>query len=150
MQSAIQNYWQRFIQQQKIAIDQPVQIYAFGASPQMADELAQLVINERKTATTSAYALYTKDEPMPQVGDYNLILDGHDCPVAITQTTRCQVVPYNEVTAAHAYLEGEGDRSLAYWRSVHEPFFQAEYRAANQRFSSTIPCLCEQFILLMR
>ncbi|KRL58503.1 ASCH domain-containing protein [Latilactobacillus fuchuensis] len=148
MQKAIQDYWQQFVTQQQLSTQQPVQIYAFGDNPAMADELAQLVISGQKTATTSAIALYTKDEPVPQVGDYNIILDGQGQPVAITQTSRCDIVDYQDVTEEHAYLEGEGNRTLAYWRSVHEPFFKAEYEASHQLFSPTMPCLCEQFILL--
>lgn len=31
---------------------------------------------------------------------------------------------YADVDERHAYAEGEGDRSLAYWRQVHEPFLE--------------------------
>lgn len=31
-------------------------------------------------------------------------------------------IPFNKVDKQHAYLEGEGDLSLAYWRRVHEAF----------------------------
>lgn len=42
----------------------------------MADELAELVNCKIKTATTSAYELYEAGEHIPQVGEYNIILNG--------------------------------------------------------------------------
>ena len=146
MTPEVSQYWQHFIEQQQLPPDlQPAEIYSFGNTEQMANELARLVIIGQKTATTSAIELYEPDEHVPQVGDYNVILDGRDRPVAITKTIMCTIVKYNQVDAEHAFLEGEGDRTLAYWRSVHEPFFKAEYAEAGQVFTPTIACLCERF-----
>ena len=41
---------------------------------------------------------------------------------------------YLDVDAKHAYLEGEGDRSLAYWRNVHHAFFVEEYQSEGRVF----------------
>ena len=54
-------------------------------------------------------------------------------------------MPFCEVTAGHAYKEGEGDRSLAYWRKVHEDFFRAELEEAGLEFSPSMPVVCEEF-----
>lgn len=34
---------------------------------------------------------------------------------------------FSEVGEDFAYLEGEGDRSLSYWRKLHLDFFSQEY-----------------------
>lgn len=94
--------------------------YQYGVQ---ADELAQLVIKKIKTATTSAYDLYEKDEPLPQAGGYDLILDSKDQPVALIQVDQVQIVPYLEIDEDHAFREGEGDRTLTYWRRVHDAFW---------------------------
>ena len=44
--------------------------------------------------------------------------------VCIIQTTKTTVVSFDEVSEEQVYKEGEGDRSLAYWRDVHEEFLQ--------------------------
>ena len=44
---------------------------------------------------------------------------------------------------AFAYDEGEGDRSLAYWRSEHERFFR-KYDV----FSEDMLLVCERFRLI--
>lgn len=125
--------------------------WAFGDSPEMADELANLVLEGIKTATASNYQLYNlENESLPYVGQLNIILDGSDTAVAITKTTSVEIIPFDEVTEEHAYLEGEGDRSLRYWREVHEEFFKKECDQVNQAFHHKIPVVCERFKVLYR
>lgn len=52
-----------------------------------------------------------------------MTLGGQGKPVAITKKMSCKIIAYNKVSADYAYLEGEGNRTLAYWRAVHDPFF---------------------------
>ena len=58
---------------------------------------------------------------------------------------RVEIKNLNKVTADHAYLEGEGNRSLEYWRKVHKDFFEKEYYQAGKVFTDRIPCICETF-----
>src|SRR5690625_3408189 len=123
--------------------------WAFGNSKESADELASLVIVGKKTATASNYSLYEiEQEPLPYQGLHNIILDGKGEAVAIVETTSVEVIPFNEVTEEHAYLEGEGDRSLAYWRKVHEECCRKELESMEQPFHNQIPVVCEKFKLL--
>ncbi|MEC5422542.1 ASCH domain-containing protein [Virgibacillus sp. C22-A2] len=125
--------------------------WAFGDSKEMADELAKLVLDGTKTATASNYTLYELDnEELPYVGLHNIILDGDGKAVAVAETTSVEVVPFDEVTVEHAYLEGEGDRTLNYWREVHEPFFKTEFNNIKQNFNYKIPVVCERFKLLYK
>lgn len=125
------------------------QVWAFGNSKEVANELAKLVLEGRKTATSSNYTLYElEEEPLPFVGLHNIILNGEDQAVAIVETTSVEVIPFDEVTVEHAYLEGEGDRSLRYWREVHETFFKKEFENINKEFHYKIPVVCERFRLL--
>ncbi|MFT8414172.1 MAG: ASCH domain-containing protein [Oenococcus oeni] len=55
-----------------------------------------------------------KDEPKPKVDTYSVVLDGSGAPACITQTERVEIKSFNKVTADHAYLEGEGNRSLKF------------------------------------
>ncbi|WP_223701732.1 ASCH domain-containing protein [Sutcliffiella deserti] len=125
--------------------------WAFGDSKDMANELANLVLEGTKTATASNYTLYElENEALPLVGLHNIILDGDGKAVAIAETTSVEVVPFDEVTAEHAYLEGEGDRTLGYWRDVHETFFKKELKNINQEFNYKIPVVCERFKLIYK
>lgn len=99
--------------------------FQFGV---FADELADLVISGKKTATTSSLDLYEKDEPLPQLGAYDVVLDSKNQAICIIQNDNVEIKNYLDISDKHAYLEGEGDRSLEYWRNVHNDFFVNEYQ----------------------
>jgi uncharacterized protein YhfF len=50
---------------------------------------------------------------------------------------------FNEVEADIAFDEGEGDRSLAYWRDAHRTYF-----GRLGRFSEDMMLMCERFRLI--
>ncbi|RKQ30409.1 ASCH domain-containing protein [Oceanobacillus halophilus] len=142
---SINQLWEAY---QKVNPNAPkdYEAWAFGDSKEMADELAKLVIEGRKTATSSNYTLYeVGQDHLPYAGLVNIILDGEENAVAIAETTSVEIVPFDEVTAEHAYLEGEGDRTLEYWQNVHEEFFKKELETINQDFNYKIPVVCERF-----
>ena len=117
--------------------------WAFGDDP---DTLAELVRTGVKTATASAYPFYELEgEELPKAGEYSVILDTKDEAVCIICTTRVYVTPYREVTAEQAWKEGEGDRSLDYWRRVHEAFFRKELEEAGLTFTEDMGVVCEEF-----
>ena len=63
------------------------------------------------------------NEPLPQEGTFDVILDSQNQAVCIVEITKVSVQPFNQVSAQHAFKEGEGDKSLAYWQQVHQEFF---------------------------
>ncbi len=50
--------------------------------------------------------------PEPEVGHYNIILDGDDRTAAVIKTVSIRRCRFNDVDEEHAYLEGEGERTL--------------------------------------
>lgn len=145
MNSKLKQYWADFCKKHNLDEKTPVEAWAFGATDQEADQLADLVNRQIKTATTSAYELYGKDEPLPQAGEYSIILNSRKQPVCVIQNKHVEIIPYNLISAEHAYHEGEGDRSYSNWRRVHDDFFRKEYQAAGKRFSPQAPMVCEVF-----
>lgn len=106
--------------------------WSFGEAP---DKLSELVVQEIKTATCSAYDLYQAEgEPIPKVGDYSIILNSDGEAVCIIKTTTVYLTEFNKVSSEHAYKEGEGDRSLDYWREVHINFLTNELVSVHQSF----------------
>ncbi len=139
--------WKAFITKNQLA-DCKYEAWAFGMN---ADLLAHLVEIGVKTATASAYPLYeSENEPLPAVGEYSVILDSEDNAVCIIQTKNVSVVPFNEVTAEHAYKEGEGNRSLDYWREVHEKFFTECLDEAGLKFTPDMKVVCEEFEVIYK
>ena len=117
--------------------------WSFGDDP---DELAELVLRGVKTATSSLLYWYDREgEPLPESGTYSVILDRWDQAVCVIQTTRVYTVPFDQVSAEHAFREGERDRSLDDWRYVHEKFFRAELAEVGVDFSPDMEVVCEEF-----
>jgi len=118
----------------------------FGADQQTADELAELVLTGTKRATTSLYESYIfEKEPIPKVGDYSIITDWEGKAKCIIQTTAINICPFKDVTEAFARREGEGDKSLDYWRDVHRHFFSLECDDMSKTFSEDMLVICEEF-----
>ena len=143
MDKEVKLFWQDFCLKHNLAIDTKVDAWAFGSNKEDADELAELVDKGIKTATTSEYV--PSDEDMPKVGDWNIILDSQGDPVCVAQDKVVEIIPYNQISAEHAYHEGEGDRSYQYWRKVHDQFFKEEFKANGQKFYPQAPMVCEIF-----
>ncbi|WP_404380931.1 ASCH domain-containing protein [Knoellia locipacati] len=126
----------------------PPPAWSFGASESQADELLDLVLAGTKTATASALWDYeADDEKVPEKGELSIVLDGSGMPRALIETTDVEVVPFDQVGEEHARLEGEGDRSLATWREVHQRFF-TEHATHEHGFSPDMPVVCERFRVL--
>lgn len=119
--------------------------WAFGATAAHADELLALVLEGVKTGTASAMQdLEADGESVPEAGQASVILDGRGQPRAIIVTTAVEIVPFSEVSAEHAYSEGEGDRTLAAWREIHEGFWR-EHGQGAFGFSEDMLVVCERF-----
>jgi uncharacterized protein YhfF len=122
--------------------------WAFGATPAHADDLLALVLEGVKTATASAvWDHEATGEPVPSEGELSIILDGRGTPRALIETTRVRIVAFHDVDASHAAAEGEGDRTLAHWREVHERYWR-EHSANPRGFEPAMPVVCETFRLL--
>ena len=125
------------------AIGDEIDAWAFGVD---ADFLADLVLRGEKTATASAYDLYALEgEPLPQEGKFDVILDSQNQAVCIVEIKKVSVQPFNQVSAQHAFKEGEGDKSLAYWRQVHEDFFTDCLGEAGLTFTPDSKVVLEEF-----
>ncbi|MEM7126386.1 MAG: ASCH domain-containing protein [Chloroflexota bacterium] len=119
---------------------------AFGDSPEMTEQLASLILEGTKTATCSALWDYeADDEPLPLVGEKCILLDGKDAPVCIIEITEVEIRPFNQVDARFASDEGEGDRSLGFWRRVHWDFFSRTLAQIGQEPAEDMPLVCERF-----
>ena len=63
------------------------------------------------------------------------------------RTSKITICPFKDVTAEHAFKEGEGDRSLEYWRRVHKEFLESELGKIDMAFNEEAKVICEEFEL---
>ncbi|MDL5032987.1 ASCH domain-containing protein [Pelomonas sp. APW6] len=121
----------------------------FGDSQALADELAALVLKGVKRGTAASVGSFeAQGLPLPKPGDLSVMLDGSGAPVGVIETRSIEVLPFKDVTAAFAAVEGEGDGSLAYWREAHRAYFTREADAAGRTFSEDLLVCCECFDLV--
>lgn len=97
----------------------------FG-SIHMEERLAGLIIAGRKRAT-----VWNGLEENPTKPGMQWVVTANDKPAAVIETLSVGQCRFDEINAEFAFEEGEGDRSLAYWRAVHQAFFEKEGNFAH-------------------
>jgi uncharacterized protein YhfF len=118
----------------------------FGDSPAMAAELGELVRTGRKTATASLMWSWEEEgELLSVAGEQEVVIDWAGRPLAVIELTEVSVVPFIDVDARFAKDEGEGDRSLDYWRAAHCSFFERECSRIGRQMTEDALVVCVRF-----
>lgn len=117
----------------------------FCDNKQDANELAELVLEGTKKATASLYLSYGENEELPKAGDLSIIIDWDGIARCIIKTTNVEILLYKDVTEEFAATEGEGDKSLAYWRRCHWDYFSREMQEIGKAPSEDMVVVCEKF-----
>jgi uncharacterized protein YhfF len=121
---------------------QDLETFSFGDGPDLANLLLELVLAGTKRATCWAES---QGLLSAEVGKLMVVLDGQGAPKAVLKTTELTKRRFDEVDEAFAYDEGEGDRSLQYWREAHTRYF-----TRLGRYAPDMMLWCERFELVER
>ena len=119
-----------------------LETFSFGDSPDLANELLELVLSGTKCATCWAES---QGLLSAEVGKMMVVVDGQGVPRAVLKTIELTKRSFDEVDEAFAYDEGEGDRSLQYWRLAHTRYF-----TRLGRYAPNMTLWCERFELVER
>ena len=115
--------------------------FSFGDSPDMADELLDLVIAGVKTATCGALRDFGPEgAELPVVGRQDVILDGQGRPAVRIETLDVSYCLFSEIDLEFALAEGEGDSNVDEWRAGHALYFKR-----NGGWSMDMELVCERF-----
>ena len=82
------------------------------------DKLINLVLDGKKTATTSLYEY----DSLPTIGDISVLTDSNNNNVCMVKTKEVIVTEFKNITWNLAKKEGENN-SLDEWRKVHKNYF---------------------------
>ena len=143
----VQPFWDAF--QATVAYDASLRFYEafhFDDNERDANALFSLVLAGTKRAT--AGLLWTNElnnKPLPTVGALSVVTDWSGSPRCIIETTDVQIVPFGCVSETFAAREGEGDKTLGYWRDVHWRYFSRECQRIGREPNLRMPVVCEQF-----
>ena len=123
----------------------PISFY-FCDNKKDADECAKLVVQGIKRATaTSLWWFEKNNEKLPEIGDQYIVTDWNGNAKAVVETTKIEQISYNKITSEFAKIEGEGDKSLEYWKRVHKDYYTREMKPFNEQFDENMIIVCEQF-----
>ena len=117
--------------------------WSFGDTPEMADELAELVAKGIKTASCSSLSSFKHEDAAPAIGGYSIILNSKGGPVCVIRVISMRIIRYCDVDQDFARKEGEGHLSLRYWMQGHKDFFQRE-----GSFDEAMELVAEEFELV--
>ena len=123
----------------------PLSFY-FCDNKKDADECAELVVKGIKQATATSLWWFKKNNvSLPRVGNKYIVTNWVGNPRAIIETIKVQQVPFNKITPEFAKIEGEGDKSLNYWKKVHEAYYKREMKTNFEKFDENMIIVCEYF-----
>jgi uncharacterized protein YhfF len=104
--------------------DLPVMEFAFPGP--LRDQLVAATLAGDKSTTSGLVVDYEHEqEPLPQPGLRQAVIDSAGKPVAVIEMTAVRVIRLADVDLAHALGEGEGYTSVAEWRAGHESFWHS-------------------------
>ncbi|WP_271010452.1 ASCH domain-containing protein [Paucibacter sp. B51] len=146
----LQEFWQAYAAhrggQEGLDDERFYEVCQFGDTPELVDELAQLVLAGRKRATADAVWFYEASGlGLPRPGLLSIVTNSQDRALCIIETLQVDLTPFEQVTAEFAATEGEGDGSLAFWRRAHREYFTRECERAGRVFSEDLLIACERF-----
>ncbi len=126
-----------------------IRVDGYGDSKELSDTLIELIRSGQKRAGTGLLWSYElEQEPIGEKGDIEIVVTHEGEPSVVTRIVSVEVVPYGEVTAEYAAIEGEGDGSLAYWRKAHWDYFSRECKRIKREPSESMPVVCCVFEVL--
>ena len=128
---SVQNLWKRFIEAYPAYTNHKMPHSGnFGDNEKDAAQLANLVKQGIKRATShSLLGLQYRKDPLPKIDDLFIVTDWLDNAQCIVKTTSVKLIPFFAIHAEHARMEGEGDKSLDYWKKVHWEYYTRELEA---------------------
>jgi len=147
---AVERFWQRYLQTRPDGAGRRYfEAFGFGNTPEMADDLADLVLRGIKTATSGLLWEYEdRQKPRYAVDDLHVVLSGAGEPLAVIETVELRILPFSEIDAAFARDYGEGDRTLAWWQTHLWDHYVEECTALGRTPAVEMPLLCERFTLV--
>ncbi|NKI31011.1 ASCH domain-containing protein [Croceivirga thetidis] len=145
--NSVEKIWERFVETANEYSNQlrPKSGY-FGDNEKDANILAELVQKGLKKATShSLLGLQYREETLPKLDDLFIVTDWAGKAKCIVKTTSVKLVPFFAIHAEHARMEGEGDKSLEYWKKVHWDYYTRELEPFNRLPRESMIVVFERF-----
>lgn len=124
-------------------------VFYFGHTPALAAKLVHLVVKGIKRGTTGwAAAAEREGYPIPEAGLVSIVTDRFGYAQCAIRAERVEHLRFGDVAERHAWVEGEGDRTLACWREAHLDYFHDEGARLGLTFTEDSIVFFETFRVL--
>lgn len=129
--------------------------YAFADAPRVthfcdnekdANQCLKLVLKGVKRATShSLLGLQYRNERLPKIGDFTIVTDWNGNARCIVRTVAVRLKPFFSIRSSYAKIEGEGDKSLDYWKKSHWEYYTRELEPFGRKPVDSMIVVCELF-----
>ena len=151
MHRSVEQLWQRYCAAHPDAPPAHPPAFYFCDNPKDADLCAALVAAAIKQATAASLAeLELAGCAVPQVGDLAIVTDWAGEALALIRTSAVEIRRFGDVDAGFAYDEGEGDRTLEWWRAAHRAYYSRVLAGSGIAVDDDLQIACEWFEVVLR
>ena len=151
---SVEAYWQAFVNKQPDPTATAARFYEsfhFGSNEALANELAELVSQRVKTATSAlVWEVEAEGKRFVQPGDFSVVTNWAGQPVCIMETTEVRIIPFKDVDEAFAYDYGEEERTLAWWKLALWQTYSHICADLDKQPSEDMLLVCERFRVVLQ
>ncbi len=116
-----------------------------------ANECSKLVLSGIKKATTdSLLGIQHRNERLPKIGDFIVVTDWEGEAQCIIEITKVTLKPFFSINEAYAQKEGEGDKSLDYWKKTHWDYYKRELEVFDREPRESMIVVCQEFEVVFK
>ncbi|MFT6167367.1 MAG: hypothetical protein ACJAV5_001757 [Vicingaceae bacterium] len=139
--------WEAFIGQNPEYKDKELgEWFNFCDNEKEAKVCAQLTKDGIKQASSTSLWWFEKNHAdLPEVGNIYVVTDWYKIAKAIVEVVKVEQIPFNKITEEYAAIEGEGDKSLKYWKDTHWAYYTGEMDEFDEKPTEDMLIVCEQF-----
>ena len=124
-------------------------VFYFGDGPELAAQLAHLVMKGVKRGTAGwLEACEREGYLIPTAGLVSIVTDRFGHALCAIQGDRVERLRFGDVDASHAWIEGEGDRTLEDCRAGHLDYFHREAARLGLTFTEDAIIFFQHFRVL--
>lgn len=146
-----EEFWAAYIEAHPKAADAApgYTVEHFGDSARLADELLDLVLTGRKSATAELVEDFAaRGDALPSIGSHWIACDSSGAPRIIIRSVELRIGDFASCDAAFAADEGEDDLSLASWRQSHAGYWKRVCAARGAEWSEDDEIVFERFAVV--
>lgn len=138
--------YQDFLKKHPEYAENDISVESYSDDKELSKEICELILSNEKQATSSLlYWSQNYDVDIAKVNDLEMVIDASGKFYCIVLKTAVKIVAYKDITAEHAFLEGEGDKTLEYYKEAHSHYFYNDLINEDIEFNEDMLVVCEYF-----